>query len=171
VEKILWIDLEMTGLDVDSEVIIETAAIATDIKLKPLGEYHSVVNQPQVYLDNMDQWNQTHHKESGLIDLIPKGKAPEEVEQELVDFVNLHFGDEKVVIAGNSISQDRLFIDRYFTNFAKHLHYRMLDVSSFKLVFNNMYNVKFEKQTAHRALDDIKESIAELQTYLKYIQA
>lgn len=168
--KILWLDLEMTGLDVDKEVIIEVAGQVTDLNLKVLDTYHTVVNQPQIYLDNMDDWNQTHHRESGLIDLIPSGKEPQVVENELIEWTEKNFGDEKAILAGNSIGQDRLFLNRYMPDFTELLHYRMLDVSSWKLVFNHMYQQQYQKKTAHRALDDIRESIEELKFYLQFLK-
>jgi oligoribonuclease len=164
-------DMEMTGLNVDHEVIIEVAALVTDLKFKELDLYHAIVNQPQIYLENMDDWNQSHHKDSGLLALIPSGKSPDVVENDLLEFLDRHFKDEKAIIAGNSIGQDRLFIDRYFTQFSQRLHYRMLDVSSWKLIFNNVYQLKYEKKSAHRALDDINESIAELKFYMEHIKA
>jgi oligoribonuclease len=166
-DKLFWIDLEMTGLDVEKEVIIEVAVVLADLKFEVLEEYHSVVRQPQTYLDSMDDWNRTHHKESGLLALIAKGKAPEAVEADLLDFISRHYAqEEKPVLAGNSIMQDRLFIRKYWTQLEARLHYRMLDVSAWKIVFQNIHNLKFEKRRGHRALDDIYESIDELKFYI-----
>lgn len=166
VQKLLWIDMEMTGLDVEKEVPIEIAAIVTDWKFTALEEYHAVIKQPQSFLDGMDDWNKKHHGESGLVAMIPNGKAPVVVDSEMAALIEKHFGSEKAILAGNSIGQDRLFIDRYLPKIKAKLHYRMLDVTSFKIVYNNLYNKKFTKKQAHRAVDDIKESIAELQFYL-----
>lgn len=169
--KLMWIDLEMTGLDVEKEVIIEVAVIITNTKLDPLENYQTVVKQPQEYLDNMDEWNTNQHKASGLTDLIPSGKDPHLVEKDLLDLAAKHFADEKIIIAGNSIGQDRLFINKYFKDFAQKLHYRMLDVSSFKLVYNNFYRFTYNKKsTNHRALEDIEESINELKAYMEHIK-
>jgi len=168
-DHMLWLDMEMTGLDVNQEVPIEVAAIITNCKLEALTSYHTVVKQPQSYLDAMDDWNQTHHKNSGLLELIPSGKNPSEVEENLIELTDKYWSKEKIILCGNSISQDRLFINKYFARFAKRLNYRMLDVTAFKLVFNNMYNKVFEKKNSHRAIDDIKESINELKYYLKFI--
>ena len=169
-EKILWLDMEMTGLDVDQEVIIEVAAIITDIDLNEIDTYHSVVKQPSHYIENMDEWNQTHHEASGLIAKIPNGKHPDVVENDLIEFTDKHFKGEKAVLGGNTIGQDRLFINRYFKKFSEMLHYRNLDVTSWKLMFNHKFNKTFEKETNHRALDDIRESIEELKYYLQFIQ-
>ncbi len=169
--KLLWLDMEMSGLDVEKEVAIEVAAIATDWKFEELGRYHAVIQQPQKYLDGMDEWNQTHHRASGLYDQIASGKKPDVVDLELSEWIKSHFGKEPAVLAGNSISQDRNFIRKGFAKVEEALHYRMLDVSAFKVVFLGLYNKKFEKKDAHRALDDILESIAELKFYLGYIKA
>ena len=168
--KLFWIDLEMTGLDVEKEVIIEAAVIVTDYKLVELETYHAIVRQPKSYLDKMDDWNQKTHKESGLLEQIPNGKDPGTVEKELVELAKKHFGTEKVVIAGNSIGHDKLFLMQHFKEFGKLLHYRLLDVTSWKLVFKDMLKVKHDKKNTHRALDDIRESIDELKHYMKFIK-
>jgi oligoribonuclease len=169
VDKLLWIDMEMTGLDVEKEVIIEVAAVVTDMHFQSLYRYHAIVCQPQSYLDAMDAWNKKHHTDSGLAALVPSGKSPDQVESDLMVLLDTHFPDERAVLAGNSIAQDRLFINKYFTRFAPRLHYRALDVTSFKVVFVNCFGVTYEKRGAHRAVDDIAESIAELQHYLSYV--
>jgi oligoribonuclease len=169
--KLLWIDLEMSGLDVEKEVIIECAVLITDFKFNVLDSYETVVKQPQHYLDQMDAWNTKHHRDSGLTAKVPNGTPPDEVEEHLVSMVHKNFkNDERPVLAGNSISQDRLFIDKYWPGFGSLLHYRALDVSSWKIIFNSKYGIKYEKTNSHRALDDIKESIAELQFYMGHLK-
>lgn len=173
--KLLWLDMEMTGLDVEKEVIIEVAAIVTDYDFNVLDQYEAVVNQPQTYIDRMDDWNREHHTSSGLVAKIPRGRTPELVEEELLNLVNKHWPkivkkEDKVILAGNSIAQDRLFIDKYFKKLSSKLHYRVLDVSSWKVIFNNKFNTRYEKKNAHRALEDIKESVAELQFYLSHMK-
>ncbi len=170
IDKLLWLDMEMTGLDVDKEVIIEVAAIVTDLDCKELDTYHAVVKQPQEFLDRMDSWNTEHHGESGLTALVPSGKEPSLVEHELLALISKHFGNsnkDRPILAGNSIGQDRLFINKYMKSLGTALHYRMLDVSSFKIVFSEMFKIKYEKENTHRALDDVRESIAELKFYLE----
>lgn len=165
--------MEMTGLDVEKEVIIEVAAIVTDLDFKELDTYHAVVKQPQKYIDGMDAWNTEHHGASGLTAAIPTGKEQDVVENELLALISKHFGNnnkERPIIAGNSISQDRLFIAKHMHSLNAALHYRMLDVSSWKIIFAEKYNLKYEKQNTHRALDDIRESIAELKYYLGKIK-
>ncbi|MDE0151680.1 MAG: oligoribonuclease [Bdellovibrionales bacterium] len=166
---ILWIDLEMTGLDPEKEVIIEVGAIITDaVKLEELDRYHCVVRQHKEFLDNMDKWNTKVHQASGLYDLIPTGKTEAEVERGLIQFIDKHFKDEPAVIAGNSISQDRAFIKKYFRELESRLHYRMLDVTAWKLIVEKE-GIVFDKKNRHRALDDIEESLAEMRFYLQFM--
>lgn len=175
VEKLLWIDMEMTGLDVRKEVVIEVACIVTDINFRELETFETVVKQPSSYLDAMDAWNTEHHGKSGLTAKVPTGMEPDTVEFHLTSIIDRHFpkwkDDKKFrpILAGNSISQDRLFIDTYFKKVADRLHYRMLDVSSWKIIFNNKLGLLYKKQNAHRALDDIRESIGELRYYIDQI--
>lgn len=165
-EKIFWMDLEMTGLCPEKDVIIEAAAIITDKNLKELDSYHNVVNQEKKYLDAMDSWNQKCHRRSGLYDLIPKGKSLQNVEQDFLRLLEDHFQpEEKIVVAGNCIYQDRNFIRRYMPKLNKKLYYRMLDITAWKLFFERE-GFLFEKTNKHRALDDIRESIKEFQYYL-----
>lgn len=171
-DRLLWIDMEMTGLDVEKEVIIEVAAIVTDLNFSEIAQYETVVHQPQHYLDNMDAWNTEHHTKSGLVKKVSFGKDPKLVEKELCQLIDDHFGgnSERPVLAGNSIGQDRIFINKYMPELAKKLHYRMLDVSSWKVIFNKKFGVKVNKSEKHRALEDVRESIIELKTYMSYIQ-
>jgi len=167
--QLLWLDMEMTGLDIEKEVPIEVAAIVTDWQLNLLGEYHTVIKQPQHFIDAMDDWNRTHHGASGLTALIPWGKDPLLVDQELSKFVRSHFSTDRGILAGNSIAQDRLFMKKYMPLTDALLHYRMMDVTSWKVMFNGLYNLRFKKNDGHRALDDIHESINELKYYLSFI--
>ena len=166
-QKLFWLDMEMTGLDVQKEVIIEVAAIVTDLNFKELETFETVVKQPQKYLESMDAWNTEHHKKSGLTAKVPNGMEPDQVEAKLVDMVKKHFPEPKdrPVLAGNSIMQDRLFIDRYMPDLAARLHYRMVDVSSWKVIINNKFKYVYQKSNKHRALEDIRESIQELRHY------
>ncbi len=172
VEKLLWLDMEMSGLDVNKEVVIEVACIVTDLNFKEYESFETVIKQPQSYIDNMDSWNKEHHGKSGLIAKIPNGMEPDAVELKICDMIDKHFPNwrnekkYRPILAGNSIAQDRLFIDRYFPKIADRLHYRMLDVSSWKIVMNSKFEKVYKKQNSHRALDDIRESIGELRYYL-----
>lgn len=167
-EKLLWLDMEMTGLDVEKEVPIEIAAIVTDITLREGETYHAVIKQPQSFLDQMDDWNTKHHGASGLTAAVPNGRDPVQVENELIGLVERNFSSA-AVLAGNSIGQDRLFINKHFPRLAAKLHYRMLDVTSWKIMMNARFKVKYEKKNSHRAVDDIRESIAEMAHYLEHV--
>lgn len=164
--KLFWLDMEMTGLYPEKDVIIEAAAIVTDIDLNELESYESVVKQPQKYLDGMDKWNQKCHRKSGLYPLISTGRELASVETDLLHLLEQHFGDsDRIILAGNCVFQDRSFIRKYMTRLERKLFYRMLDVSSWKLLFQKKGFI-FEKQNKHRALADTRESIKELQFYL-----
>lgn len=164
----------MTGLDINKEVVIECAAIVTDYDFQVLDTYETVVNQPKPYIDRMDDWNREHHGKSGLTAKVPYGKTPDQVEEDLCKLLKKHWPklekkEDKPILAGNSIGQDRLFLDKYFKEFAGQLHYRMLDVSAWKIIFNNKYGLKYDKKNSHRALTDIQESIEEMKFYLGHL--
>lgn len=168
----LWIDMEMSGLDVAQCRILEVAAIVTDSTFTPKESYHAVVYQPPEVLARMDAWCTENHAKNGLTAAVAKGAPESQVEQQLLQLVERHWPDdaERPILAGNSIGQDRKFIDAYMPALSKRLHYRMLDVSSFKIVFNDLYGIRYEKRGSHRALDDILESIAELTLYLSHVK-
>lgn len=169
--KLLWVDLEMTGLDCENDVIIEIAAEVTDNDFKTLASYEALILQPEEKLSGMNPWAQAQHDGSGLTDRIRKeGKPEQDVIHELIGFIQAQFGDEPAVLAGNSIHNDRTFIKKWWRDVDALLHYRMLDVSSFKIVMQMKYDVQFEKNDAHRAFDDIQASIAELQFYLEWLK-
>ncbi len=171
--KLLWVDLEMTGLDTQNDVILEIAAEITDFNFKTLASYEARVRQPRdVVVKRMQAnnwWQQYPHNRDDFLHRLDDGKDIEEVEKELIVLLKEHFGAEPVVLAGNSIWNDRLFIKRYWPELDVKLHYRMLDVSSLKIVMQGKYGVVFEKKEVHRAFDDIQASIAELQHYLSVL--
>jgi oligoribonuclease len=170
-KKLLWIDMEMTGLDDTVHVVLELAAIITDLDFKALGEFHRIVYQPPEKLALMDAWCVKTHGDSGLTAAVAKGAPLESVETDLIAILETHYpADEKIVIAGNSIGNDRRFIDRYMPKLAKRLHYRMVDVSSFKEIFRDKYGIEYKKGDKHRAVDDIFESINELKAYLALVK-
>ncbi len=168
----LWVDMEMSGLEVASCRILEVAAVVTDGKFQTLEEYHAVVYQSPEHLDSMDAWCKENHGKSGLTALVATGKPEAVVEKELLALIDRHFpAKERPLLAGNSIGQDRKFIDAYMPLLSKRLHYRMLDVTSYKVVFEDRFQIKFEKKGSHRAVDDIYESIGELNHYLSFVQS
>lgn len=167
-------DLEMTGLNEKTDHILEIAALITDKNLNEIDRYEAVIFQPQQVLDQMNDWCKEHHGKSGLTAKVPTGKTIITVQSELLAFIKKHFGEKKgkdgAVLAGNSIHNDRRFIDVHLPQFAGQLHYRMVDVSSFKEIFRENYGIKFEKKNTHRAVEDILESIAELKHYLSFVK-
>lgn len=162
--------MEMTGLDVQKERIIEVAAIVTDQDFNELETFESVVFQEPVFINSMDDWNTEHHTASGLVSKIPTAPKQDFVEIKLCELVQKHFAKEPAILCGNSIGQDRKFIDLYMPKLASLLHYRMLDVTSWKILMEGKYNIKVEKQDRHRALEDIQESIKEMKAYLSYVK-
>lgn len=168
----LWIDMEMSGLDVSKCRILEVAAIVTDSTFTPKESYHAVVYQPPEVLAAMDAWCTENHAKSGLTAAVAKGAPEPQVEQQLLQLIDHRWpANERPILAGNSIGQDRKFIDAYMPTLSSRLHYRMLDVSSFKIVFNDLFGIRYEKRGSHRALDDILESIDELKLYLSHVKA
>jgi oligoribonuclease len=170
-KNLFWIDLEMTGLDERTDSILEVAAVVTDLDFKPLEEFHRVVFQPPEVLQSMNDWCKKTHGESGLTVAVAGGTPLARVEAELLGLADRHFSkSERIVLAGNSVGNDRRFVDKYLPEFAKRLHYRLIDVSSFKEVFREKYKLGFQKKNAHRAVDDVHESVRELAFYLSYVK-
>ena len=167
--KILWIDLEMTGLDAKQDLILEVGAVATDWDFNEVAVYSAVKKIDDDLMKQRmvgDFWEKFPEVRSQLQSQNADGKTTQQVENELLDFISQHFDAEKpVLLAGNSIHQDRKFIENEWTNLDKKLHYRMLDVSAWKVVFEGKYKKKFAKPEAHRALEDIRGSIMELKYY------
>lgn len=170
--KLLWVDLEMTGLDAQNDVILEIAAEITDFSFKTLASYEARISQKRdLVLKRMQAniwWKDFPGNRDDFLNNLDKGTKPEVVEQDMIALLDKHFGDQPAILAGNSIYNDRMFIKRWMPNLDLRLHYRMLDVSSLKIVMQGKYGVVFEKNEAHRAFDDIQASIAELQHYLEW---
>ena len=164
--KLLWIDREMTGLDPVKDKILEVAAIATGMDLNEIATYEAVVKVSEKLMHERmvgEFWEKNQKSRDALMEQNPKGKPVNEVEKELLDFVDEYFGKE-VYLAGNSIHQDQKFIEREMPELNKKLHYRMLDVSAWKIYFENALDKKFIKPEAHRAMSDIEGSIGELKS-------
>lgn len=172
--KLLWVDLEMTGLDSKNDVILEVAAEITDFDFKTLESYETCVRQKRELVTSRMQaniwWQDFPGNRDEFLKSIEAGKPLQHVENELVAIVSKHFGDEPAVLGGNSIYNDRMFIRQWMPALDLKLHYRMLDVSAWKVLMQGKYGVIYEKTNSHRAFDDIQASIAELQYYLDWFR-
>ena len=174
---ILWIDMEMTGLDPATNKILELGAIVTDWRMNRKADLTLVMKQDEAFIRkrfDTDFWHEHQATADALIAQNSTGLTPAEFETQLIDFIKEQFnitepsGD--IVLAGNTIRADRSFIDRHLPEAAKYLHYRMLDVSAFKVLFEARYKKVFAKPENHRALEDIEGSIDELKYFMQYIK-
>lgn len=170
---LIWIDLEMTGLDPDSDLIIEIATVITDKDLNILAQGPVLaVHQSDASLAAMDDWNQQHHGQSGLIERVKASTIDAaEAERLTIAFLKEWVPENTSPICGNSIGQDRRFLYRYMPKLEAYFHYRNIDVSTLKeLAARWAPDVKdgFNKESTHQALDDILESIEELRYYREH---
>ncbi len=172
--KLLWLDLEMTGLDPETEVITEVAALVSDFELNVEKEYESKVHYSPTKLKNkFDKevngfWNSMPEERDRLVSDCAESKLKlSDIEDDLIALIKANFNGEPVVLAGNSIRVDRIFIDKYMPRFAELLHYRMFDVTTFKIWIEGNGHEGRKKEERHRALYDIHESMAELKYYLE----
>lgn len=173
-DNLIWVDLEMTGLEPDIDTIIEIATIVTDPQLNTLAEGPVIaIHVDDERLLAMDDWNTEHHTASGLVDRVRASKySLEAASEETIDFLKNWVGDGKSPMCGNSIGQDRRFMVKYMPTLEAFFHYRNIDVSSIKeLVKRWQPSISdgFSKENTHLALDDIRESIAELRYYREQI--
>ena len=168
--NLVWIDMEMTGLRPERDRILEIATIVTDSQLNILAEGPVLaVRQPEAILAGMDEWCTTHHTASGLLDRVrTQGVSEAEAEARTLAFIQQYVPAKASPLCGNSIGQDRRFMYAYMPKLEAYFHYRNLDVSSLKIVANlwkPQIMAGFTKKEVHLALDDIRESIAELRYY------
>ena len=169
-DNLIWVDLEMTGLDPDTDTVIEIATIVTDAQLTILAEgpVHAIACE-QSLLDGMDEWNQTHHGASGLLKRVQTSQTSmQEAQADTIEFLKQWVAAGKSPMCGNSICQDRRFMVRTMPELETYFHYRNIDVSTIKeLVRRWQPDIanSFRKKNTHLALDDIRESIVELQVY------
>jgi oligoribonuclease len=170
-DRLVWIDCEMTGLDVVADALIEVAALVTDFELNVLGDgVNVVVKPPPESLAQMNEVVTQMHTASGLLAELDSGRTPQEAEAEVLEYVRAHVPERrKAPLAGNTVGTDRLFLARDMPELEGHLHYRVVDVSSIKELsrrwFPRAYFSAPEKSGNHRALADIRESIEELRYY------
>lgn len=173
-KNLIWIDLEMTGLDTFNDVIIEIATVVTDRNLNKLAEGPVIaIHQSDTVLDAMDEWNQQHHGNSGLVERIKKSQySVQQAENETLEFLQHYVPQGMSPMCGNSICQDRRFMARLMPELENYFHYRNVDVSTLKELtarWKPEVLSQFEKKGAHLALDDILESIEELKFYRQAI--
>jgi oligoribonuclease len=168
---LVWLDLEMTGLDVDKDVILQSALVITDAQLQPLEQFAVDIWQPESELSRMSPYVREMHEKTGLLDRVRRSRTEcRRAEQSMLEIVSgwCPYG---AILCGNSIWQDRRFVDRYMPGLAAYLTYRLLDVSSIKILAKTWFGASavFDKPAAgeHDALVDIRNSIAELAHYRK----
>jgi oligoribonuclease len=167
--RFVWLDLEMTGLDPESCVIVEIGIVVTGADLVPIDEWATAVWQPEEALAKMGPFVRDMHTKNGLLDRVRASSLTvDDVEKKALALVSRHFPFGAAILAGNSIHHDRLFLRRYLPAFERYLHYRQLDVSSLKVLCQAWYGedkqfAKLEK--SHTALDDLRASLAELAHY------
>ncbi|MDA8383216.1 MAG: oligoribonuclease [Betaproteobacteria bacterium] len=168
--RLIWIDMEMSGLNPETDRILEVALVITDAQLEIVAEAPVlVVHQPEAVLDAMDAWNKATHGKSGLTEKVrASGLSDAGVEAQLLAFLRTHVGAKASPMCGNSICQDRRFLARYMPQLEAYFHYRNLDVSTLKELAKRWQPALldgFSKQNKHEALADIHESIAEMKYY------
>ncbi len=170
-DRIVWIDCEMTGLDLENDVLVEVAAVVTDSELNVMGEgVDVVITPPDAALAQMDPFVRDMHTSSGLLDVLADGVTVAEAQERVLDHVKQWVPEAgKAPLAGNSVGTDKAFLEREMPELVGHLHYRVIDVSSIKELARRWYpRIYFNspaKNGGHRALADILESIDELRYY------
>lgn len=170
-DRLVWLDLEMTGLDTERHVIVEIAALVTDDQLQPVDDgIDLIVHQPPEALALMDDYVRNMHTKSALLPEIEASTLSlEEAGAQVLAYVQQHVGPETAPLCGNSIGVDRRFLDRYLPELDRYIHYRSIDVSSFKELcrrwYPEVYRKRPNKAETHRALADVRESIAEMIYY------
>jgi oligoribonuclease len=173
-KHLVWIDCEMTGLDPATDGLLEIASIVTDYDLQIVAKGPVLaIRQSEAKLAKMDAWNRRTHKKSGLLDRVrTEGVSVAEAERQTLAFVKRYCYAQTAPLCGNSIGQDKRFVAKYMPQFHDFLHYKVVDVSSIKVLVSEWYGGKYaspKKKELHRALDDIEESIAELDYYRKTV--
>lgn len=171
--NLIWVDMEMTGLDPEQDRVIEIATIVTNEQLEPLAEGPVLaIHQPDHVLESMDEWNTQHHGDSGLVERV-RGSSIDEAQatEQTLAFLSEWVPKNRSPMCGNSICQDRRFMARHMPDLERYFHYRNLDVSTLKILAQRWRRDVAEgvkKGSAHLALADIRDSIAELKHYREH---
>jgi oligoribonuclease len=168
--NLVWMDMEMSGLDPKTCVVLEIATLVTDKDLNLVAQGPVLaVHQPDSVLSSMDDWNKEHHTKSGLVERVKSSKVSlAEAERQTLEFVATHCAEKSSPLCGNTIYQDRRFLIEYMPKLESYLHYRLVDVSTVKELVKRWYGPQFQaplKKQSHKALDDILETIEELKFY------
>ena len=170
---LVWMDMEMTGLDAERDAVLEVATLVTNADLEVVAEGPALaIHQEEAVLAAMDDWNTRHHTESGLVERVRRSQVSlTEAEAVTLAFVERHCAPASAPLCGNSVWQDRRFLARHMPVLNEYLHYRIVDVSTVKELARRWRPALadgFQKRNTHRALDDIRESIAELRYYREH---
>ncbi len=172
--RLLWMDLEYTDFEYAKSLMLEVSVEITDFNFQTIASYDArIKNDPKKLAERLSVntfWQQFTANRDDFVRNNDKGKDVRQVEQELIALVDTHFKDEPAILAGNSIHSDRSVIKVHWPTFDLKLHYRMLDVTSLKILMQGKYGIEYDKKNTHRAFDDIQASIAELQYYLDWLK-
>lgn len=174
VGNLVWIDLEMTGLNIATDVILEIACVISDGNLNVIAEGPSfIIHESEEKLAAMGKWCQDHHSKTGLIDAVRNSTTTlQQAYTETFAFIRQHCPIHTGILAGNSVWQDRVFLDKYMPKITHYLHYRIVDVTTVKELVKRWYpqdkNIEYKKNDQHRAMSDVYESIQELKWYKKW---
>lgn len=169
--RIVWVDLEMTGLDIEKDRIIEIACVITDGDLNVIAEGPNLaINQPKAVMEEMNEWCKETHGNSGLTRRVLESSVSiDDAEKFMLEFLYQHTNKKTCPLAGNSVHVDKKFLEKFMPDFMSHLHYRIIDVSTVKELCHRWYPDDYanapKKKGLHKALDDIRESIDELKFY------
>ncbi len=174
INNLIWIDLEMTGLDTVNDHIIEIATVVTDNDLNILAKGPDLaIFQSELIINSMNSWNTDSHEQSGLTEKVRNSKISEkEAEQETLEFLKKYLNKNTSPMCGNSVHQDRMFLKKHMPKLEAFFHYRNLDVSSFKIasaLWNSDFEEPFIKEDLHTAMADTLESIAEMKHYQEHL--
>ncbi len=164
---LVWVDLEMTGLNVVQDTILEIATLITDNELNLIAQGPElVIHHDATIVNHMDDWNVNQHTKSGLLEKAFNSTVTlEEANRQTLEFIKSYCKERSAPLCGNSVYQDRIFLRKYMPSIDKFLHYRIIDISSVKELARRWYNLEFKKPENHRALEDIKASVEELKFY------